>query len=460
MSKLARDGGNKTIGEGTYRAWPEVGDEERAAVASVLERGVLSGLYAPATRRFEEAFAEAQGVKHALLTHCGTSALQLAVGALGVGEGDEVIVPAYSFIATAFAVMQEGAIPIFADVDDQGLVTAEAIEPLLSARTRAIMPVHVHGMPVELDALLALTKKHGLHLIEDAAQAHLATFRGQKVGGLGAAGGFSMQSSKNLSAGEGGVFTTNDDGVAEQANRIRNFGHDLVAADRAHWDPTHPLDGHRAADSLRVGSMYRGNELMAAFAGAALEKLPRRTARAREHAAWLGARLAELPGVRPPSAFAHKESAHHKYRVSYDPEVALGEAPRDATRARALELAFRRELLGALRAEGAEVVLWQDAPLPHQTVFQRLMGFAQRGDGPGSPWSALPHDELARVRDNYRVGGYPRTEALLARSVVLFSQSYPLIAQERPAVEKTFEAFAKVWERRDDLAARARASAA
>lgn len=460
MSKLARDGGTKTIGEGTYRAWPQLGAEERAAVAAVLDRGVLSGLYAPATRRFEEAFAEAQGVKHALLTHCGTSALQLAVGALGIGEGDEVIVPAYSFIATAFAVMQEGAIPIFADVDDQGLLTADAVEPLVSSRTRAVMPVHVHGMPAELDALLALTKKHGLHLIEDAAQAHLATYRGQKVGGLGAAGGFSMQSSKNLSAGEGGVFTTNDDAVAEQANRIRNFGHDLVAGDRAHWDPTHALDGHRAADSVRVGSMYRGNELMAAVAAAALEKLPARTARAREHAAWLGARLVELPGVTPPRAAAHKESAHHKYRVSYDPAVALGEAAGDGPSARALELAFRRELLAALRAEGAEVVLWQDAPLPHQTVFQRLMGFSQRGVGPGAPWSCLSSDELARVRDNYRVGSYPRTEALLAQSVVLFSQTFPLIAQERPAVEKTFEAFAKVWEHRGELAARARASCA
>ena len=194
MDKLALFGGAPVLRAEEHGRWPQVTAEDKAAVMKVLDRGLLSGMYAPATRAFEEDFARYCGAKHALLTHCGTSALELAVAAAGIGAGDEVIVPSYTFIATAFACLQQGAIPIFADVEERtGLIDPRLVEEAISPRTKAIMPVHVHGCPADLDRLGAIAKKHGLLLLEDAAQAHGATFGGKPVGALFTAGGFSLQ---------------------------------------------------------------------------------------------------------------------------------------------------------------------------------------------------------------------------------------------------------------------------
>ena len=441
MDKLALLGGNPVLRAADHGRWPQVTDADKAAVMEVLDRGLLSGMYAPATRAFEEDFARFAGAKHALLTHCGTSALQLAVAAAGIGAGDEVIVPAYTFIATAFACLQEGAIPIFADVDERtGLIDPASVEEAISPRTRAIMPVHVHGCPADLDRLSAIAQKHGLMLLEDAAQAHGATFGGKPVGALFTAGGFSLQSSKNLSAGEGGVFVTNDDRVAEQALRLRTFGQDVVAADAGHFDPARPLDGHRGLESLRIGSMYRGNEMMAAFARSQLARLPALTAAAQRHFEELSRGLGALPGLAMQRIPADRTSVHHKVRVWLDPkEAGVDLAP----------AAFRDLVLQALRAEGVEAVLWQGEPIPQHTVFQKMEGF-----GKASPWSAGGPEAVAFARRNYEPARYGATRRLLERSIVLFSQSCPLIAQGDAVVAGTIEAFHKVWRHRAELAAR------
>jgi dTDP-4-amino-4,6-dideoxygalactose transaminase len=444
MEKLALYGGSPVLRPEDHGRWPQVTQADRDAVMAVLDRGLFSGMYAPATRAFEADFAAYAGAKHALLTHCGTSALQLAVAAAGVGAGDEVIVPAYTFIATAFACLQEGAIPIFADVDERtGLVDPASVEAAISPRTRAIMPVHVHGCPADLDRLGALAKRHGLLLLEDAAQAHGATFQGKPVGALFTAGGFSLQSSKNLSAGEGGVFVTNDDRVAEQAIRLRTFGQDVVPDDARHFDPARPLDGHRGLESLRIGSMYRGNEMMAALARSQLARLPALTAAAQAHFALLGRGLAELPGVALQAIGADRTSVHHKVRVWLDPKEAGVDLP---------PAALRDAVLAALRAEGVEVVLWQGAPIPEHTVFQKLEGF-----GKGWPWAAAGPEGVAFARRNYEPSRYPATRRLIDRSIVLFSQTCPLIAQTEQVVLRTVEAFHKVWRHRAELAAAASA---
>lgn len=438
MDKLALFGGSPVLRPEDHGTWPQVTDADKKAVLEVLDRKILSGMYAPASRALEIDFAEYAGAKHALLTHCGTSALQLMVAAAGIGAGDEVIVPAYTFVATALACLQEGAVPIFADVDEKtGLIDPASVEAAISPRTRAIMPVHVHGCPADLDRLGALAEKHHLLLLEDAAQAHGATFQGKPVGALFAAGGFSLQSSKNLSAGEGGIFVTNDDEIAEQALRVRVFGQDVIADDARHFDPARPLDGHRGLDSLRIGSMYRGNEMMAAFARSQLGRLPQLTARAQDNFARLSHSLTGLPGAALQKIPGDRTSVHHKVRLWLDPvEAGVRLSP----------VAFRNVVIQALRAEGVEVVLWQNEPVPSQTLFQKMEGF-----GKGAPWSAAGPEAVAFARANYDPARYGATQRLLDRSIVLFSQSCPLIAQSDDVVSRTAEAFHKVWRHRAAL---------
>jgi perosamine synthetase len=433
---IALLGGTPVLSKSAHRVWPFVEEEERAAVARVLDRGILSGPFAPESMALEREFAAFVGAKHCVLTHCGTSALVVALAAAGVRAGDEVIVPSYSFVATPLAVVQVGAVPVFADVDvATGCLDPAAAEAAVTPRTRAIMPVHMHGGAADVAALLELTKRRGLVLVEDAAQAHGATFGGKPVGALGACGGFSMQSSKNLSAGEGGLFVTNDEALAEEAAAVRNFGQDLSRSEASSFDASRPLDGNRALDSRRLGSMYRGNEMMAAFARAQLAKLPARTARCQANAARLSKALADLPGVTPPRAVEGRTSVHHKYRVHVDPAAAgLAMTPE----------ALRDALIAALRAEGLEIVLWQNVPLAAQTVFQK------RDPLGGFPHAAQGGTDLGA---NYDPARYPRTSALLAGSLVLFSQSCPLIAQNDETVDRYAEAFRRVWEQRQALAA-------
>jgi dTDP-4-amino-4,6-dideoxygalactose transaminase len=395
----------------------------------------LSGANAPEAVAFQDEFAHFVGAKYALLTHSGTSALHIALSAAGVGPGDHVVVPAYSFVATALAVLHAGAIPIFADVDPEtGLLESATTSAALTDRTRAIMPVHVHGMPVDLQPLLELADRHRLLVIEDAAQAHGATYGGRPVGSIGQAGGFSLQSSKSLSAGEGGVFVTHDDVIAEQANRLRNFGQDVALADRTTYDSKRPLDAVRSLESQFVGSMYRGNELMAAIARAQLARLPEWTARCQRNAERLSRALAKLPGVSPPAALPNRSGVHHKFRVQVHPQAAgMSLSPR----------ALRDVVMLALRAEGLEVVLWQTAPLPAQRLFRD-----REGCGGGWPWLLDGETDFASLYDEAR---FPNTQRLLDGSFVLFSQSYPLIAQSDEVVDRYADAFRRVWEVRDSL---------
>jgi len=194
-----------------------------AAIQGILERTEF--VTGPTVRAFEEAFAKAHDVEHCVSCNTGTSAIHLLLWGLGIGEGDEVILPANTFIATAGGVKLAGARTVLVDVCDDFLMDVSKIEAAITPKTKAIFPVHLYGQPADMDAIRAICKKHNLLLIEDCAQAHLATYKGQKVGTFGAGGAFSFYPGKNLGAfGEGGAVVTNDAGLAERMRALRDHG--------------------------------------------------------------------------------------------------------------------------------------------------------------------------------------------------------------------------------------------
>jgi dTDP-4-amino-4,6-dideoxygalactose transaminase len=402
-----------------------LGQPEKDAVLRVLDRGVLSGPFAPEIRSLEREFAQYIGVKHCLATNSGTSALHVALAAAGVGPGDEVITPAFSFVATALSVLHQNAVPVFVDIEPKTLgVDPALVERAITPRTKAILPVHIHGTPCDLDALSAIAKKHNLILIEDAAQAHGSTYRGKRVGGIGAMGCFSLQSSKSLACGEGGLFVTDDDGFLDRANRTRMFGENVRFEDEKDYRIDRPLDGNRAYDSLGMGWMYRMTELSAAVARSQLRRLDGLNAQAQRNAEILSERLSKLPGVTPPVLPAQSTSCFHKYRVRLDATQAGVDAPPKVV---------RDAVVAALKAEGVDAVLWQTMPVPAQRLFREKVGY-----GKSVPW-----DLGAPV--SYELSQYPETMKLLDSSLVLFSHSYPIAPQPESLVRAYADAFEAVW---------------
>jgi len=379
-----------------------LGAADRAAVARVLDRGVLSGAGAPEMKALEAEFAELLGAGHCLATNSGTAALHIALAAVGLGRGDEVIVPAFSFIATAQAVLHEGATPVFADVDPTtfNIDVADAARRVTS-RTRAIVPVHLHGLPADMDEVNALAREHGLVVIEDAAQAHGALYRGRPVGTLGMMAAFSLNSTKNFPAGEGGLFVTSDEALHGRAARVRFDGLDMPSK----WDPARPLDDETDSLAQSRGWMYLPGELTSALARAQLPRLAETTARAQRNGRRLTERLRGLHAVVPPVVPPDRTHVFHKYRVRLDPRRAGSSLAPSLVRDRLLE---------ALRAEGVEAVLWQERALPHHPLFT----------------SPEP---------------YPNATAALDGSIIIGSQSYPLFAQPLEVIDAWADAFEKVW---------------
>ena len=392
----------------TPQRWPIVTHEDRAAVARVLDRGVLSGAGAPEMRGLEAEFAAAIGARFCLATNSGTSALHIALAAAGIGAGDEVIVPALSFIATAQAVLHQGATPVFADIDPvtYNLDWADAARRV-TPRTRAIVPVHLHGLPADMDAINTLAQRAGLTVIEDAAQAHGALYKGRAVGTLGTMAAFSLNSTKNLPAGEGGLFVTSSEDLYARAARIRFDGLEPPSK----WDPSHPLDDEAETQATLRGWMYLPGELTAALARSQLQRLADTTARSQWNAGRLSHRLARLAGVEPPVVPSDRTHVFHKYRVRLDPERAgVGPSP----------IALRDRVLEALRAEGVEAVLWQTAPLPAHPLFA----------------SASASESRER---------HPNTVAALDSTILIGSQSYPLFAQPLEVVDAWADGFERAW---------------
>ena len=203
-------------------AKPQLGEEEKKAVLEVLDSGMIA--QGPRVKAFEEAFAAMCGVKHAIATTSGTTALHVALLAAGIGEGDQVITSPFTFIASANSILFTGARPVFVDIDPATYnIDAALIEAAITSHTKAILPVHLYGLSCNMNAIMAIAKKHNLLVVEDACQAHGATFRGKRVGSFGI-GTFSLYPTKNMTSAEGGMITTDDDAIAEKCRVLRQHG--------------------------------------------------------------------------------------------------------------------------------------------------------------------------------------------------------------------------------------------
>jgi perosamine synthetase len=425
---LAALGGPPTVDATLKVQWPVVTDGDRRAVERVLERGPLwalstdEGLFAPEMNALEGEFAEYVGVRHALACNGGTAALHMALAAAGVGPGDEVITSAFSFLATPVAVLHQSAVPIFADIDPRTFnIDPADVERRITPRTRALVPVHIHGVPADMDRLNAVARRHGLLVIEDACQAPGARYRGRRAGSLADMAAFSLNGTKNFAVGEGGLFATSDDTFRARANMVRMVGETLPDADRT------------MAFQHLVAWNYRTQEMPSAFARSRLAHLDEVNARARANGEALTARLAGTKGLEPQLVPDQCEATYHKYRIRLRPE--------------ALDLPFRgpafRDLLqAALVAEGVDAVTWLTAPLPAHPIFQ-----VREGYGGGYPWT------VAHADYRYRVEDYPRTQELIDNSLVIGSELSPLCCQPRELIDQYADALVKVMEHRDALLA-------
>jgi len=361
--RLALKGGSPVIPAGAMKPWPPIDESDRRMVLASLEGGRHT--FGPNCVALQEEFAAWNGNRYAITTNSGTAALHMALVACECGCGDEVIVPAYSWSSSATCVMQHNAIPVFVDIDfDTVNIAVDQIEAAVTPRTKAIIVVHLHGLPVDMDPVMALAERHGLRVIEDACQAHGAKYKGRKVGTIGHCAAFSLNQNKCLCSGEGGMFVTDDEAMHKRALALWSFGEEVA--------PTERRDYHVYA----MGWMYRNNDLTAAWGRAQLAKLDGYLAAQRENAAVLTQELEGTPNLILPTAPAGFEHNWYNYTLRFDME-ALGHA-HDAR-------AFRDKILDALRAEGLETGVWQSFILPAMTVFQNKDGY-----GHGCPWSC-PH---------------------------------------------------------------------
>ncbi|MDR7394650.1 MAG: DegT/DnrJ/EryC1/StrS family aminotransferase [Armatimonadota bacterium] len=354
-------------------ARPVVTEEDRRRVLEVLSSGKLSS--GEWVERFEAAFAAYVQVPHAVATSSGTAGLEVLLEALGVGPGDEVVVPAFTFAATANAVVHRGARPVFVDIDPVTFnLDPSSVEDALRRhpRVRGIVAVHLYGLPAAVDALAELADRHGVWLVEDAAQAHGAALRGRRVGGFGVAAVFSFYPTKNMTTGEGGMVVARD---PQLARRVRLLVH----------------QGQSGPYRYEVvGHNYRMTDLAAALGLGQLEKLDERNAARRRNAQTLTEVLRDLPGILPPTEPEGYFHVYHQYTV----------------RARR-----RDELSRHLRARGVETRVYYPEPVPHTEPYRRL-GYtpggwpqAERASGevlslPVHP--ALTEGDLRRVVDAVR----------------------------------------------------------
>lgn len=341
--QLAINGGKKTVNK-TFN-WPLFDERDVQAVTQVVASGLwgnpdCGGL----VEKFEKEFAAYCGSKYAIACVNGSVSLRLALIASGVRPGDEVIVPPYSFIATASVVIECNCVPVFVDIQaDTYNLDPSKIEAAITPRTKAIIPVHFAGQACDMDAIMAIAKKHSLCVIEDAAHAHGGEYKGKKLGSIGHAGSFSFQSSKNLNAGEGGLVVTDDDGLYELMSSLRNVGR---------------VKGGQWYEHHYAGCNYRITQFQAALLSVQLSRLEEQTKLRDENGRYLNELLAPVEGIRPLTR-GHGETLHtyHLYIFRYDKSKFNGLSKEEFSR--------------MLNAEGVPSFMGYPQPLYKQPVFQK-----------------------------------------------------------------------------------------
>jgi L-glutamine:2-deoxy-scyllo-inosose/3-amino-2,3-dideoxy-scyllo-inosose aminotransferase len=324
MAKLAVLGGTpvRNVSQKPWPSWPVWGKEEREGLIEVLESGVWSYM-GPKERDFIDSFAKFIGSKYSLAIANGTITMQLALEACGIGYGDEVIVPGLTWQATAAAVIDVNAVPVLVDVEpDSWCIDPKAAEAAITSRTKAIMPVHLYGCMADMDAIMALAKKHDLRVIEDCAHQHGSVWRGRKAGAIGDIGSFSMQLSKVMTAGEGGALTTNDDMLWAKLDALRNCGR--------RPEGTHMIDDKGSGtytlegDFIQSGN-YRMTDFQAAVLIGQLKRLPEQTMLRDENFKYLITLLKGIPGIAPQKRDERVDlQAYFNFGFTYDKDAFDG----------------------------------------------------------------------------------------------------------------------------------------
>ena len=427
MSKLALLGGTpiRSTEAPLEDRWPQVTDEDMAAVRRVFESGQFTGIHSPEVEGLEAEYARYVGTQYALAFGSGTSSLHAAVAAAGCQPGDEVILPALTFLASATAVLHHLCIPVFADVDPRTFnIDPASVEAKISPRTRAIMAVDLHGLPADYDALRPLARKHGLVIIDDAAHAMGATYHGHKVGSLADITGTSIMPAKQLATcGEGGFLSTDREDCYNRASMIRMFGEVIRKGEP------------RAYNAYTLGWNYRLNPIQAAFARSQLRRLDGYAATFSANGAYLAQGMRELPGLVPPYIPEGSTHVYHMFRFGVDPTAAGLDVPAGR---------LMQAIHEAMAAEGLPLRFYQTIPVPGQTVFQLKEGF-----GRGLPWTLPGAREV-----NYDIEDYPVALQVLetTRCIGASGTSGPNYFLNRRTMDLYLEGFRKLWENLGDLA--------
>ena len=401
-----------------------IGEEEKSAVMKVLDSGVLSGFAAqpnrehfggPIIEELEQSYCEMFGTKHAIAINSATSGLHAAVSATGIGPGDEVIVPPYTMTASATCVLFTGAVPIFADIDDEIFcIDPESVESRINSRTKGIIAVNLYGHPARLKELRAIADRNGLFLIEDNAQAPLASIDGQLTGTIGDAGIFSLNRHKTMQCGEGGVVICNDDKIAEKCRLMRNHGEVLV-------------DGLGIKDIVNtLGLNYRMTNLEAVIAHEQLKKLKGLTETRITLANRLQQGISEIEGITPPKILPGCTHVYYFFTMKYDADI-IG-LPRNL---------FTK----AVQAEGFTLMPGYVRPLYLEPLYQKRICFGSDG----APFSFNPNIN----EETYKRGICPVVERMQDSDLMWTNIIYPPL--DETFMDKFIEACHKVISNKETL---------
>ena len=424
MPKLAVKGG-KPVRKKPYPEYVAIGRREARAVAEVMKSTVLSrflGTWSPdfyggdRVRALESEWCEYFGVPHAISVNSGTSGLNAALGATGVGPGDEVICSPFTMSASAACALVYNAIPVFADIDPETYcISAETIAARITERTKAIVVVDIFGHPAEMDAIMALAAKHKLKVVEDAAQAPGALYHGRPAGTLADLGVFSLNYHKTIHTGEGGVVVTRDPQLAEKVQLIRNHA-EVVITKKEVPDITNLL-----------GFNYRMGELEAAIASVQLTRLEKLLERRIEAADRLTAKLSGLPGFHPPAVKPDVKHGYYVYAMRLDPEVAG---------------CSRQAFAQAVAAEGVPLSQGYVEPIYLQPLYQKRQLYGRVG----CPFSCPYYGGTV----SYDRGLCPVTERMHYRELMLTNIVHADIRDRD--LDDFANAIHKVYEQRRELA--------
>lgn len=399
--------GGRPVRERPFTSWPIFGEREEARLLGALRSGHWGRLDGNEVTEFEERFAAMHGCQHGIAVVNGTVSLRLSLIAAGLDAESEVIVPPYTFFSTASAVVEANLVPVFADVDLGTFnLDPRAVEAAITPRTRAVIPVHFAGQTADMDAIMAIARKHELLVIEDAAHAHGASYRNRPAGSLAHLASFSFQSSKNLTCGEGGIITTNDPQLAATCRSLHNCGRIPTGV----WYEHHVISGN-----------YRLGELQGALLNAQLDRLEEQTMTRDGNGQYLMRRLANLPGIHPQQRpdFCTRH-AYHLFMLRIDGQ----------------EFGARRDaVIAALHAEGIPCSPGYGFSLPQQPMFRN------RAFGP----------YLSQIADrlDYQRVQCPNSD-LLCREQGLWLE-HAMFLGPREDMDDLYSAFEKIYEQRSAL---------